>query len=632
MVAKTAIDIEPRLLDLCVDEFLTQSLWEIWQTVDQTRIRPSERAWMWTNWATWHAASGSNRQQSLSICIEQACTALTQHETMRYWGIRWEKLWRVAPNSSLLAQTAQRWLKHSQVQDIPEWNYVWRALIEAQRLPETINRDDLLVRGFAWLNGRDDRSEWSYMWQTLIEAERLPETINRDDLLVRGFAWLNGRDDRSEWSHVWETLFNIKQLPSVINRDNLLQQGYAWLDNHKDYSDWNYIWQALIKVSSSSQAIDQNNLLVRGFTWLNGRDDRSEWAHVWGKLITTPSLPETINRDDLLVRGFTWLNGRDDRSEWNYVWRALIEAQRLPETINRDDLLARGFAWLNGRDDRSEWSYMWQTLIEAERLPETINRDDLLVRGFTWLNGRDDRSEWNYVWRALIEVQRLPETINRDDLLARGFAWLNGRDDRSEWVYIWEMLYARRRYFDPETAKRLIYLGLNHLDKTKSEPDCEWGFMYEKILKDKYITYKFIELGSSWILSHPDCTNGYRLAENILKKPSRGQWVWDIDHPLVTWLAQWLVENYDNRSWGYVWEAVWKAAPSPRALTIFFDWLDTSYPKPSAVFVMAKNILAKIDDPILLLQIKMWLQNNRNHQFYGNVYPGLARGGAPLDT
>jgi hypothetical protein len=198
------------------------------------------------------------------------------------------------------------------------------------------------------------------------------------------------------------------------------------------------------------------------------------------------------------------------------------------------------------------------------------------------------------VWQVLIKinVKPIPEGINQDDLLSRGFAWLNSREDRPEWYYVWKSLVEASQLPDEVDRADLFSRGFAWLNDR--EDRSEWNYIWQTLANAKSVQknishQKLISLGRNWLANYQS-------------------------HP----------------GWSKVWIALWDSDPSPSSLAIFFTWLDTNYPKPKAVYGIARDHLAEVEDKMLLSQIEIWLQTNQNHPFYNNVYPGLIKGHSPI--
>ncbi|HSH03801.1 MAG TPA: ATP-binding protein [Anaerolineae bacterium] len=598
-----------RIYAQCAHDDLRAELWEIWQE-QYPQLSAYYQVWFWSHWATWIAVDQRLQEKVSQSDLDPWQEAINNlYSNHNQFGILWQNLWEIKPIHLTLCVRGEQWLSQRSQWDNLAWAHVWQTLIQTDDLPNNIDRYQLLIHGYEWLNGRDDRNEWAHVWQTLIQTDDLPNNIDRYQLLIRGYEWLKDRDDRNEWSYVWRTLIETDDLPIQIDRQQLLIRGFEWLDDRDDRNDWSfvwqkiaeypllpattippqdlfllgykwllanvnatdwfYIWRTLIQTDDLPNNIDRQQLLIRGYEWLNDRDDRNEWSYVWQTLIQTDDLPNQIDREQLLLRGFEWLDGRDDRSEWFYVWRTLIQTDDLPNNIDRQQLLLRGFEWFNDRDGRSEWFYVWRTLIQTDDLPNNIDRQQLLLRGFEWLDGRDERNEWSHVWRTLIQTDDLPNNIDCQQLLLRGFEWLNGRDERDEWPFVWQICLEVYQSGYNEQAKQLLWqYHKRQLSKTE---------FWQQIKQLKSATYqKNIEIGFGYLRNYPQ-SDVWNWIWITLKRHSvyltRRQ-----QKALCLLAAQWLQDTLsqrDNPQWSYIYEEFLDIWPRQHIHPTIFEWART---------------------------------------------------------
>jgi hypothetical protein len=202
----------------------------------------------------------------VNVGTNPVIAALYQEIDEAGWGYIFQMLWdqwkKNPTNNAQLIQPGREWLIGRE--DRPDWNYVWRRLVDAQPDDES-----LLQQGREWLIGREGRPDWNYVWQRLVDAQPDDES-----LLQQGREWLIGREGRPDWNYVWQRLVDAQP-----DDESLLQQGREWLIGREGRPDWNYVWQRLVDAQP-----DDESLLQQGREWLIGREDRTEYPYVRRKL------------------------------------------------------------------------------------------------------------------------------------------------------------------------------------------------------------------------------------------------------------------------------------------------------------------------------------------------------------
>lgn len=392
------------------------------------KTHPINLSFIWTNLAKWASREPFINDLFSTPPLDSAINGLGMDHYL--WGDLWLQLWACYPRNKKLIEAGWNWAKNRFHFDEFAWYPVWNSLLNnADILPDSITKSDLLKIGIVWLNGRENRRWWSTIWENILEnSNEIPADTSINQIIQIGADWLQGREDSAQWSFVWQDILKYSracELHEVISA--MLEYGVNWLDGRQGQAQWAFVWQDILKYAKNiSPATDRTKLLGVGISWLVKRQESNQWTFIWHALITNfEDIQSSSLKSNFIKSGLSWIDANKAKQEWPIIYTDLAKikySREFKSVASPKKFLLAGVEWVEIHKQEARAAQLalyivrsYQVNFSRPDLPlpdmQVYNRLSEIVKFMVYKSSITEQG-WPFWWLAYWEQLPSIKTLN----------------------------------------------------------------------------------------------------------------------------------------------------------------------------------------------------------------------------